>query len=434
MADPQGHGMTIKLVGDQVFGPVEVKHGWGDVFEKRGDPDLGWKSTPEGKKELAGAVSIFFADMPGGVNTIALADSFVFVVRSGSTSRFRWAQATQTCRPNMSGVTPTRRSNSGARPNHLRPSPPIRPLSHNSRVRFRSSPTNSPTVRRTPTSPAPRATNWATISGLADLYNAGDFPAEVTAREAGAIDLMGESQALPHFSLANRIALGWIDPAWLRRFDFTADPNGGSVRLQAIETVGMDGPIDARVAGIEVPITDDWSYLFEYRREQPGQLDDHNLHPDVVRTDDKALIGTDLRWRGGDVARPPILRLPEDIDGDGPVLNITGRNYRDNDVTNPERMHDFVLTLDTIAPPFDDDSAEVTVEYLEAHRPQLMVHPAPGNGNFRSRDIRLVSRLRERHADRRKGRNQLHRGHCAQRRVARRDGCRASGSSGCRSP
>ena len=38
----------------------------------------------------------------------------------------------------------------------------------------------------------------------------------------------------------------------------------------------------------------------------------------------------------------------------------------------------------------DADSAQVRVDYIAAHRPQLQIRPAPGRGNFKSPDIDLV--------------------------------------------
>lgn len=388
--DPGGHGMTVKLVDDKVFGPIEIDLGWGNLFEPRGNVNAGWRVSDQGVEDLAGAVSSFFADLPGGNKLIELADSIVFVVRSGS-------DRPQPVSPDNPDLIPTKYVwGSAIKAVDFWRKTPVSGTEPTTFTQFARSvmfltdrvPDNAPhgTVTRT------ACHELGHNLGLADLYNTGDFTEEIDQRAVGAIDLMHESSVLPHFSLANRLALGWIDPAWLRRFDFTATPAGDSVRLQCIQTVQQGGPTDGRVAGIEIPITDDWSYLFEYRREQPGQFADRDLNPSVVQIDDKAVIGTDLRVRGGETARPPILRLPKDIDGDGAVL-ISGRDYRDNDTTNPERMHDFVLTADRLAPPFEDDTAEVTVEYLQANRPQLMVHPAPGNGNFRSKDIRLVSRL-----------------------------------------
>jgi len=381
-ADPQGHGMTIKLVGDQVFGPVAVGLGWGDVFKQREDPALGWKTTKKGKTALASALRLFFGGLTGDDEEIMQANSLVFVVRSGSDgpismgagnpdlpTKYVWGHAAPVTFSRMVGFPPKDL---------------VRPVSFVS-DRY---PAGAPTGDLMSTTCHEIGHNL----GLGDLYNDdGDYPAEVIPRLVGAMDLMDEDVALPHFSLANRIALGWIDPAWLRRFDFTIDPHGDSVVLQSTETIGAGGPTSGRKAGIEVPINGDQSYLFEYRFSQPRQIGDQSLNPTVAPSM-AVICGTDLRNRGGDAARPPILRLPEDVDGDGPVLYFNGRDYRDSDVTNPERMHDFALRLDDIRSP-DDNSAIVTVEYLEANRPQLMLHPAPGNGNFKSPDIELVNTL-----------------------------------------
>lgn len=377
------HGMTVELVGNQVFGPALVDAGWGDVFKQKtpGDVNAGWTTKPTGYGALAGAVSDFFADLPNGASFMALADSIVIVVRSGSDE------------PTDMGPTapklPTRYVWG-----HAKKDVDFYRKTATTYTQFKR-----PVTMMTNVYPAGAPTRNSTYTlcheighnlGLADLYDANnDYPAEINDRQAGAIDLMGSSQDLPHFSIANRIRLGWVDRAWLRRFDFSASPAGGSVVLQATETLKDVGPTGGRHAAIEVPISDDWSYLFEYRREQPGQIGDQRMETSIGSGSTTILVGSDLRARGGEVARPPIIRLPEDADGDGPLLVTNGDDYTDSDVTNPQRMHDFVLRLDAIASP-NSDSAEVQVDYLDAHRPQLQVRPAPGRGNFKSPDIRLI--------------------------------------------
>jgi hypothetical protein len=377
--------MTVDLVGDQVFGPVFVNAGWGDVFNQKTPDDVnaGWLTKPTGYGTYAGAISDFFADLPNGASFMALADTFLIVVRSGSDeptdmgpsaaklpTRYAWGHARQDV--DFYSKTPATSTHTNFR----------RPVTVMTNVYPSGAPVRNSTFTL--------CHEIGHTLGLADLYDANnDYPAEINARQAGAVDLMGSSQKLPHFSLANRIRLGWADRAWLRRFDFSASPVGGSVVLQATETLTGAGPTAGRLAGIEVPISDDWSYLFEYRREQPGQIGDQQMETSLVTGRTEILVGTDLRVRGGEVARPPIVRLGPDVDGDGPLLFLNGQDYVDSDVTNPLRMHDFVLRLNAIGSP-NPDSAEVEVEYQEAHRPQLQVHPAPGNGNFKSPDIELT--------------------------------------------
>ena len=361
-----------------------IDAGWGDVFKpkKAGDINAGWLTKPTGWAAVGGAISDFFADLPGGAGFLALADTISVVVRSGadapddmgptapkSPTRYVWGHA------NPEGVDLYRKTAT----TYTQFKRPFVMMTD-------QYPPGAPVRNRTFT----LCHELGHTLGLADLYDAdNDYPAEINARGTGGVDLMSDSQDLPHFSLANRLRLGWVDRSWLRRFDFTASPVGGSVVVQAAEALTSAGPVAGQVAGIEVPIFDDWSYLFEYRREQPGQIGDQRMETSVVAGRTQILVGTDLRVSGGQVARPPIIRLGNDLDGDGPVLVNDGQDYQDSDTTNPERMHDFTLALDAIASP-SPDAATVHVTYLEAHRPQLQVRPAPGYGNFKSPDIDLI--------------------------------------------
>ena len=374
-------GTTIELVGGRVLGPVNLEEGWGDIFmpKQAGDLNAGWLSKPTGRATLANAISAWIADQPDGENIMALADSISIVVRSA------------TDMPTTIGTAP--------------PIPTQYVWGHASRdVSFwRKTPTSliqgpKPITVMTEAYPAGLAVApilGHTLSheighnlGLADLYDArNDFPAEINSRSPSDVDIMASSRPLPHFSIGNRMRLGWIKPAWLRRFDFSASPTGGTVTLHATERLTRNGPPAGRFAGIEVPIQDGWSYLFELRRTQDGQVGDQNLNS--LTPSSFLLLGTDLRVSGGESARPPILFLPVDVDGDGPVLDTSGEDYRDSDVTNPARMHDFVLRLQTLGVP-DGDSAQVRVDYVAAHRPQLQIRPAPGRGNFKSPDIDLI--------------------------------------------
>jgi hypothetical protein len=378
------HGMTVELIGNQVFGPVFVDAGWGDVFKPKDPTDVnaGWLTKPTGYAALGGAISDFFADLPGGAGFLQLTDTVSVVVRSGS-------DAPDVISPTVP-KTPTRYVWGHANPEGV----DLYRKTSTTYTQFKR-PFTVMTDQYPPGAPARNRTftlchELGHTLGLADLYDAhNDYPAEINARQTGGVDLMSDSQNLPHFSLANRLRLGWVDRTWLRRFDFSAAPTGGSVVLQATETLTGSGPAPGQVAGIEVPIFDDWSYLFEYRREQSGQIGDQQLENSVVGGRTQIVVGTDLRVSGGQVGRPPIIRLAEDLDNDGPLLVNNGQDYRDSDTTNPQRMHDFMLTLDAIASP-NPNAAKVEVTYLEAHRPQLQVRPAPGYGNFRSPDIELL--------------------------------------------
>ncbi len=375
-------GMSVDLVAGRVFGPVVLEEGWGDLFYPKDPTDVlaGWLTKSTAYTVLAGAISSYFADQPEGASILEQADSVAIVVRSASD------------KPIIAGKSPA--------------IPSEYVWGHANHTNFwrkrNSTFTQGPKPVTVMTDAYPdalveslRPDRTHTLCheighniGLADLYDANqDFPAEINARTTGRLDLMSSSKPLPHFSLGNLIRLGWVKREWLRKFDFSASPVGGPVDLQSTESLTRFGPEPGRVAGIEVPIMDGWSYFFEYRTADGGQIGDQLLNE--VSPTAQFVVGTDLRPGAGQPARPPILSLPDDVDGGGPFL-LAGQDYQDSDTTNPERMHDFVLAVTQTGAPANR-FAHVDVTYKAAHRPQLQITPAPGRGDFKSPDIELLS-------------------------------------------
>jgi len=373
-------GTTISEATNGAIGPVHLDLSWGDAFEPNssGDDWGGWNPKATTWQACATALCSFLADNGEGPSLLPRTDAVVFIVKTASKgpidvgpitlpATFAWPQA--------SGATFFWKS------------------------QFSTTFENKPIVLindvMPSASPADKALPSTTVLchelghtlGLEDLYQRGDFPAEIDARAIGELDFMGSEFTLPQASIANKMRLGWIDPSWIETFDFGKNPSGRAVTLHAVEALARGGPPAGRKAAIEVRVADGWNYYFEYRRTQGGEMTDQQLNTTAGAA--QIVLGTDVRADGAaKPARPVILRLGVDADGNGPILKASGEDYEETDVTNPARQHDFRLVLDQIDPA-DPNAARVNVEYIAAHRPELQIRPAPGRGDWKSPDVDL---------------------------------------------
>lgn len=373
-------GTTFSLAGGQVFGPVNMENGWGDYFEGGdiNDPWGGWLPKGTTWQDCATAFSIFLQDRGWAEMVLRNTDAVAFVIQTASDNTVKVGDKQVRAMyswPVESGANVFWKTEFST---GIKSLPCV--------FMPNGFPASMPAAGRWPLVPAFCHELGHTL-GCEDLYNRGDFPAEVMTREISNLDLMADDSPLPHFSLPNRMRLGWIAPNWIEVFDFGANPNGHPVTLQAIETLARTGPLPGRKAGIEVRLRDGWNYYFEYRREQASQVGDQRL--ERVEATASMVVGTDVIADGiGEVNRPRILLLPVDADGDGPLLNATNEDYEESDVTNKERMHDFRLIYDQLEPG-DTNAVRVKVEYVRANRAELQIRPAPGRGNWKSPDIDL---------------------------------------------
>lgn len=385
-------GTTVDVAGPSAFGPLMLD-GWGDTFEyfnpTHSDDWAGWGPTEAAKKGIPGVFSEWLDDRGIRASTLSQVKAVVFVVQTASEERvavgnkllrakYVWPQAwfaefgweTQ----HADGpTTHTRRwLPTIYMPSHLpsvivnsipiAPYDPIGTLCHEMGHGF----------------------------GCNDLYDNGKYGDGVAERIASGADIMAGGDSLAHFSLANCLRFGWVDPAWIQTFDFASNPSGGTVRLQAMETLTRSGPLPGRKAGIEVRIRDGRNYYFEHRLKQAGQMGDQKLQD--YFGGERVLIGTDVVSTRieNEVTRPDILMLPKDADGDGAALIVANTDYSESDVTDPERMHDFRVVYEG-KQPFDPNVVKVRVEYVGANRPELEISPAPGGTNWKSPDIDVKS-------------------------------------------
>jgi len=375
-------GTRVRLLRDTVIGPIDVPYSFAELFAPGNAADEfgSWDPLPDTWDRLGGTFSSFVRDnpvvLPGGASrhVMDMADAVVFTILPGSDqpeevagtkigAQWTWAYASDAqvyWKPSDGSTTFTRK----------------------------------PAVCMPAAISSGHATPWAekeyvtTIVhelghtlGMPDLYEGPGYPAEIGGRYMGTWEMMAADVPMPQLSLPHRMRLGWIDPSWVEVCDFSKNPATREVTLQALESLARTGPGSGRKAGVEIRLRDGWNYYFEHRRDQAGQIGDQRLPADAV-------LGTDVfQAQADDMARPLILLLPDDADGDGSVLVSATRDYEESDVTNPDRMNDFRLTR--LAAPLgaDANDVRVRVEYVGAHRAELQITPARGNGEWKSPDI-----------------------------------------------
>lgn len=212
--------------------------------------------------------------------------------------------------------------------------------------------------------------------GLGDQYT----PA-VAGRNPGGWEMMHADDPLPHFSIAHRLMLGWVESSWVRSLDFSA--LGGSVdQTFTLHPTELGAPPAGRRSGVEIRISDGWNYYFEYRRGQATQIGDRALPEDSV------VLGTDVVSPPytPPFARPAILLLPPDTDNEGAALS-NGENYRETDFSDPTFPTDFRVDVSGI----DGSKADLRVRYGVLAKPDPSIRPWPAGPDrqWQSPDIEV---------------------------------------------
>jgi M6 family metalloprotease-like protein len=218
--------------------------------------------------------------------------------------------------------------------------------------------------------------------GLGDQYGKDYYSADVNNRTTGDWELMDNEVPLPQFTIAHRMMLGWMQAGWLKLYNFAL--NGGApvdemVTLQTIETCP---PTAGRYAGIEVRIADGYNYYVEYRKGQNSEISDRQL------PNDSAVLVTEVISEGYStpISRPCILKIPNDADGDGPVLT-NGLDFKATDNSDPTYPTDFRISVSGI----DGTKADVRIQYGVNSRPDPSIRPWPASPDrqYQSPDIEV---------------------------------------------
>ena len=211
--------------------------------------------------------------------------------------------------------------------------------------------------------------------GLPDLYNFPEYQPDISNRLTTGWDLMaGSNDNLPHYTLSNRMRQGWVKAGELKRLNFVGVGSFDEpITLHAAE---LGAPPGGRWRGIEIRLADGWNVYIEYRAKQAAQIGDAiAANRRVVITDVTSdAFATSL-------ARPPIVFVHNDADGDGPLLD-TGKDYQDVDPGNQKRL---VVSVTSKAA----DSAVVQIKYDAGGRADPGIRPWTGAPDWHSPDIEI---------------------------------------------
>jgi len=216
--------------------------------------------------------------------------------------------------------------------------------------------------------------------GMGDMYSpeVPRPPPSTGSRNLAAWGMMHLDAEFPHFAAAHRMRLGWIDRSWIRNIDFSraAGPVDEDLDLEAIE---RGAPTAAPYNVLEIRIADGWNYYFEYRKAQAGQIGDQNL------PQSGSVLGTDAVVGVFPIARPFLLLLNDDVDGDGSVLQA-GEDYQETDF-DPLFPSEFRIDVTDIV----DDVASVRVRYGVHGKPDPSIRPWPAGPDrpYQSPDIEV---------------------------------------------
>jgi M6 family metalloprotease-like protein len=212
--------------------------------------------------------------------------------------------------------------------------------------------------------------------GLGDQYTP-----SVPGRNPGGWELMDSDGPWPHFSIVHRLILGWVQPGWLQSFNFQsmATPVDQTVTVSPIEN---GAPPAGKKVGLEIRIADGWNYYFEYRIGQTAQLGDRSLPTD------SRVLGTDVVSAPyvAPIARPGILLLNNDVDGDGAVLG-NSQDYEETDTTDPVYPTDFKVDVSGV----NSSKADIRVRYGVNSKPDPSIRPWPAAADrqWQSPDIEI---------------------------------------------
>ena len=211
--------------------------------------------------------------------------------------------------------------------------------------------------------------------GLLDVYDIEEYSADVTARITSDWEMMaGSRDRLPHYSISNKMRMGWVPANQLHLYNFQG--SGGVNDTITLHPAERADPPAGRYRGIEIRLGDGLNYYVEYRSEQSGLISD-----DLVT--DRRVVVTDVTSEDyvAPLARPRIMFVANDVDGDGPIIG-SGSDFEDKD---PGTQMDLAVTVVSTAV----DQASVRITYGSQGKPEPGIRPWQGGPGWQSPDIEV---------------------------------------------
>ena len=196
--------------------------------------------------------------------------------------------------------------------------------------------------------------------GMVDQYTP-----TVAGRNPGAWELMHADRALPEFTLAHKLMLGWVDPSTVGGFDFASSGTNIDETITLVPAAG-GAPTGGKLVGAEVRIADGYNYYFEFRHSPSTRIADREL------PEDNRILLTDV-VSGPFVpsfSRPTILLGPTIPPSAGPVLE-NGETYQETDNTAPT----FPVEFKASASNFTGSAVDLRIQYGINGKPDPSIRP-----------------------------------------------------------
>jgi len=353
-------GLTLSAQNAQVYGPVNLPKAWTDYFEQKTDEDGNviddrWSSKGGTVQTIITRAFISGVLGPSDFDNI---DVLIIVPFSADAAaadgaRFVWPHATD-AREFLCGLN--------VYTDRRRFAYTFVPLDFDVHAGRQMHSTLSHELGHT--------------LGLPDLYDVPeDYSDDVSGRVTTGWDMMGGGlDRLPHFSLSNKMRMDWVAPASLKLFNFAS--SGAVTETVTLHAAELGDTPAGQFKGIEIRLGDGWNYYVEYRAEQAAMVSD-----DLIV--DRRVLITDVISDSFSpaVARPPILFVRSDIDGDGSMLTV-GADLEEKD---PGTQMDLVIEVVSTAA----DNAVVTVKYGSNGKPEPGIRPWRGGPDWSSPDIEV---------------------------------------------